>query len=257
MAAFNEKQQVPSFEGEVVVVTGGGSGIGAATCRVLLAAAAKAVYSLDIKQDEDQPYVKHINCDVSCTVALQNAVTKIVSEQGRIDHLITSAGVWSGGDIKSVSEFEFDRVVGVNIKGVFFVVQSVLPTMLKQKSGSIVIVGSDQSFIGKENQQLYGLTKAAVAQFSKSLAIQYAKAGIRVNCICPGTIDTPLVDRAVGILSLSTDVDEATMKEQLNHAQPYPRIGNPAEVAHAIAFMSKIPFIVGAQLSIDGGYVAQ
>jgi len=98
--------------------------------------------------------------------------------------------------MSEVTEEEFDRVTGINIKGCYFSIQSVLPTMRAQKKGSVVIVASDQSFIGKASQNLYGLTKGAVGQLTKSCAIEYAHEGVRFNSINPGTIWTPLADGA-------------------------------------------------------------
>ena len=139
-------------------------------------------------------------------------------------------------------------------------ISSVVPLMKKQepKGGSIIVVGSDQSFIGKPFQNLYGLTKASIAQLAKSTAVQYAPDGIRVNCVCPGTIDTPLMRKAVAHMAdLAGDDDIAGRVKWLETAQPFPRLGTPAEVAHTIAFVSKMPFMVGSNVQIDGGYTAQ
>ena len=137
--------------------------------------------------------------------------------------------------MENITEAEFDRVVGINIKGCFFAISSVVPIMKKQepKGGSIVVVGSDQSFIGKPFQNLYGMTKGAIAQLAKSCAVQYAPEGIRVNCVCPGTIDTPLMRKAVEHMTdLAGDGDVEGRVKWLETAQPYPRLGQPEEVAH-------------------------
>jgi NAD(P)-dependent dehydrogenase (short-subunit alcohol dehydrogenase family) len=161
--------------------------------------------------------------------------------------------------MEDITEEEFDRVVGINVKGCFFAISSVVPFMKKQaKGGSIIVVGSDQSFIGKPYQNLYGMTKGAIAQLAKSTAVQYAPDGVRVNCVCPGTIDTPLMRKAVEHMAdLAGDHDVEGRVKWLETAQPLPRLGRPEEVAHTIAFVSKMPFMVGSNIQIDGGYTAQ
>jgi len=151
----------------------------------------------------------------------------------------------------------FDRIVGINVKGAFFAVQAVLPSMRKRKNGAIIIVGSDQTLVGKPGQNLYGLTKGALGQFAKSTGAQYAPEGIRVNCVCPGTIDTPLMHKAVDTFSGLNAQPKEDLYNWLETAQPLPRLGSPEEVAALIATVAKIPFVCGALISIDGGYTCQ
>ena len=155
-----------------------------------------------------------------------------------------------------MTERDFDRVVGVNLKGTFFAVQAALPAMV-DRGGSVVIVGSDQSLVGKPEQHLYGCTKGAIAQLSKSLAAHYAPLGVRANCVCPGTIDTPLMHGAVQDFVAKKGAKAEDLYAWLNTAQPLPRLGTPDEVAALVACVAKIPFVVGAMISIDGGYTAQ
>ena len=131
--------------------------------------------------------------------------------------------------------------------------------MKQQKYGNIVLTGSDQSFIGKGESAVYGATKGAIAQLTKSTAIDYAKYNIRVNCICPGTIDTPLYHHAVNRYSSKTGVGKDSIYESLKSAQPLSRIGKPEEVAHLVEFLfsEKSSFITGSLLSVDGGFIAQ
>jgi len=254
----------------------------------MVQAGARATYNLDIRPPlEENAGVQYIHCDVSQPDKLKAAITAIYEKEGHIDHLVSNAGVWVGGEpMENITEAEFDRVVGINIKGCFFAISSVVPIMKKQepKGGSIVVVGSDQSFIGKPFQNLYGMTKGAIAQLAKSCAVQYAPEGIRVNCVCPGTIDTPLMRKAVEHMTeLAGDGDVAGRVKWLETAQPYPRLGQPEEVAHVrvgdaptlctrlacfsnthsccspfqtIVFVSKMPFMVGSNVQIDGGYTA-
>ena len=246
----------PSFKGDVVIVTGGTTGIGAACC-AHLAKAGGVVYNIDFKAPAaDVEGVTHLQCDVSDVAQVKRAVGAVIKAHGRIDLLVSNAGVWHGGDFEKTSERDFDKVVGVNLKGTFFGIQAAVPAMLDH-GGSIVIIGSDQSLIGKPEQHLYGCTKGAIAQLSKSLAAHYAPKGVRVNCICPGTIDTPLMHGAVQDFVKQKGANAQELYTWLETAQPLPRLGRPEEVAALVACVAKIPFCVGSMISVDGGYTAQ
>lgn len=255
--AFDASQfPTPSYAGEVVIVTGGSTGIGKATCD-RLADAGAIVYNLDVARPID-PKAAHIHCDVRRVKDVRRTIDKIASMHGRIDVLVSNAGVWAGGPLEDVSEAEYERVLGINVKGTFFAVQSVVPYMRKQRSGAIVLIGSDQSLVGKPEQNLYGMTKGAIVQLSKSCAAQYAPEGVRVNCVCPGTIDTPLMRGAIDIFANNKpNLNKDDLLAWLQTAQPYPRVGQPDEVAAVIAAIAKIPFVVGAVVSVDGGYTCQ
>ena len=246
----------PSFKGDVVIVTGGTTGIGAACC-AHLAKAGGVVYNIDFKAPAaDVPGVTHLQCDVSDVAQVKRAVGAVIKAHGRIDTLVSNAGVWHGGDFEKTTERDFDKVVGVNLKGTFFGIQAAVPAML-ENGGSIVIIGSDQSLIGKPEQHLYGCTKGAIAQLSKSLAAHYAPKGVRVNCVCPGTIDTPLMHGAVQDFVKQKGANAQELYTWLETAQPLPRLGRPEEVAALVACVAKIPFCVGSMISVDGGYTAQ
>ena len=246
----------PSFKGDVVIVTGGTTGIGAACC-AHMAKAGGVVYNIDFKAPAAEVAgVTHLQCDVSDVAQVKRAVGAVVKAHGRIDCLVSNAGVWHGGDFEKTSERDFDKVVGVNLKGTFFGIQAAVPAML-DNGGSIVIIGSDQSLIGKPEQHLYGCTKGAIAQLSKSLAAHYAPKGVRVNCICPGTIDTPLMHGAVQDFVKQKGANAEELYTWLETAQPLPRLGRPEEVAALVACVAKIPFCVGSMISVDGGYTAQ
>jgi len=247
----------PSYAGEVVIVTGGSTGIGKATCE-RLSDAGGLVYNLDVAKPREPTKATWVRCDVRNVAKLKRAVEEIAAKHdGRVDVLVSNAGVWAGGPLEGVTEAEYDKVVGINVKGAFFAIQSVLPMMRARKSGSIVLVGSDQSSVGKPEQNLYGMTKGAVAQLTKSCAAQYAPEGIRVNCVCPGTIDTPLMHGAVDIFAGKKDMPKEDLYTWLETAQPFPRIGQPEEVAAVIAAIAKVPFVVGATVAVDGGYTCQ
>ncbi|KAH8054835.1 hypothetical protein JL722_8786 [Aureococcus anophagefferens] len=184
----------PRYDGDVCIVTGGSTGIGAACCDARGAGA--VVYSVDVAAPPAAaPGVTHLACDVSDVRALRKAIGAVAKAHGRVDVLVSNAGVWHGGDFEAVDERAFDRVVGVNLKGTFFAVQAAVPHM-RDRGGAVVIIGSDQSLVGKPEQHLYGCTKGAIAQPSSPRGALRA-GGHRVNCVCPGTIDTPLMHGAV------------------------------------------------------------
>jgi len=249
-----------SLRGEVAIVTGAATGIGKATAELFIEAGAR-VHALDIAPCELPGAASTSLVDVTDVKALTSAIhAAIASEGGKLDHLVCSAGMWTYGDMEQTTEAEFDKVIGVNVKGTFFAMAAALPTMVAQKSGSIVVVGSDQSFVGKPGQNLYGLTKGAVAQLVKSTAAQYAPVGVRVNGVCPGSVDTPLLRGAIKKIAQLKGTDAAGEEELftwLQTAQPMPRLGQPTEIALAIAMVSKVPFMTGALVPVDGGYTCQ
>ena len=149
--------------------------------------------------------------------------------------------------------------VDPELGGTFYLLKNVLPLMKAQQRGSIVLMGSDQSFIGKSKSAAYGLTKGAIAQLTKSTAIDYAPFNIRVNCICPGTINTPLLDKAVDRYHSITGERIEDIRKSLDHVQPLNRIGDPKEIAAVVAFLlsDENSFMTGSLVSADGGYVSQ
>ena len=245
------------FDKEVAVITGGTTGIGSATCTKLQQEGA-IVYNLDI-HDNSAEGVHFIQCDVHKYEEVENAIQHIVNQEGKIDLLFANAGVHMSGNIEETSIDDFENILSINLKGIFYTVKAVIPIMRKQQKGSIVLTGSDQSFIGKGNSSAYGLTKGAIGQFTKSTAIDYAPHNIRVNCICPGTIETPLLTKAVAGFDALTKIGKDAIYKMLEEAQPIKRIAKPEEVAHVVSFLlsNESSFITGALIAADGGYTCQ
>jgi NAD(P)-dependent dehydrogenase (short-subunit alcohol dehydrogenase family) len=245
------------FENKIAVITGASSGIGKATMHKLLEKDA-VVYNLDLF-NEDSNDEFYINCDVSDYNSVKESVKKIYNKHGRIDLLFANAGIHKVGNIEETSINDFEKVLSVNLKGVFYVLKEILPIMKAQGKGNIVLMGSDQSIVGKGKSAVYGLTKGAIGQLTKSTAIDYAEYNIRVNCVCPGTIETPLLNNAVDGFSSMTNIDKGAILESLKNAQPINRIAQPYEIANVVCFLlsDDSSFMTGSLCSVDGGYTCQ
>ena len=242
----------------VAVITGASTGIGQAT-KQLLRERGCTVYNLDVLPTDDDAPDQYLTCDVRSRQALFDAVHRVKERAGRIDLLFANAGVHHVATVEDTTEEALDRVIDINIKGVFYTLQAVVPLMRAQGKGSIVLMGSDQCHVGKGRSAVYGLTKGAIGQLTKSTAIDLAPHGIRVNCICPGSIDTPLLHGAVRNFVAATGATTEQVMQAVQQAQPIQRLGTPQEIACAVAFMlsDEASFMTGALMSVDGGYVCQ
>jgi NAD(P)-dependent dehydrogenase (short-subunit alcohol dehydrogenase family) len=252
-----EAKDCSSIEGSCVIVTGGSTGIGSACIDEFLRLGAARVFNIDISERKaSDERVETRTCDVSKADLLKSTVEAILAEC-TVDFVIAVAGVHLFSTVESTSEEMFDRLLGINVKGVFFALQAVIPALKKQGHGSIVLMGSDQSLVGKENQAMYGMTKACVGHLTKSTAIDLAKFNIRCNCICPGTVDTPLVRNAIAKVSRENNIPVETLMEGLKTAQPLPRIAQPKEIAFVVASVARATYMTGALVPVDGGYTCQ
>jgi NAD(P)-dependent dehydrogenase (short-subunit alcohol dehydrogenase family) len=247
-----------NWENKIVIITGANTGIGKAT-KDLLRSKGSIVYNLDLSMADDEMHKYFIRCDIRERQQIRKAIEEVYSREGRIDMLFANAGIHLFASIEQTSDEQFDNLVATNIAGTFFTVQTVLAIMKKQQCGSIVLMGSDQTFAGKASSSIYGMTKGAIGQLTKSTAIDYAAYNIRVNCICPGTIDTPLLDKAVDVFVGLTSLDKQVVYNDLNKIQPLGRIGRPEEIANAVTFLlsDENSFMTGSLVSVDGGYVCQ
>jgi NAD(P)-dependent dehydrogenase (short-subunit alcohol dehydrogenase family) len=229
--------------------------MGNAVVRLLLAQGVRT-HVFDIKPAAEGTYQ---SCDVRDYAEVRRCVQEVLAQDGRIDLLFIAAGVHLFANIEETSIEDFERVLSINLKGPFYILKEVLPIMREQRYGNIVIMGSDQVFVGKGSSAVYGLSKAALGQLTKSTAIDYAPHNVRVNCICPGTIDTPMIGPAVQRFHdiSGTPVDE--IYDLLRKAQPVQRLGTTDEIGRAVVFMlsDDCSFMTGALLSVDGGYTAQ
>lgn len=247
-----------SFQSKIAVITGAGSGIGKAT-RELLAARGCRVYNLDLAPPEGEPTDLFTACDVRNKQQIRAAIAEVHAREGRIDFLFANAGIHLFATMEETTDEELENVVATNLFGPFYTVQAVVPIMKAQGKGSIVFMGSDQTFVGKASSSVYGLTKGAIGQLTKSTAIDLAPFGIRVNCICPGTINTPLIDKAVARFSALYGADPAQVYKDLDTIQPLGRLGKPEEIAASVLFLlsDESAFTTGSLFAVDGGYVCQ
>jgi NAD(P)-dependent dehydrogenase (short-subunit alcohol dehydrogenase family) len=245
------------WKNTVTVITGASSGIGKATL-TLLRNEGSLVYNLD-NMPPAQPDPYFISCDVSNRKNVEQAINTIYDREKRINFLFSNAGRHLFANIEDTSYEQLESLVGINMMGTFYLLKTVIPLMKQQQKGSIVLMGSDQSFVGKASSAVYGMTKGAIAQLTKSTAIDYASFNIRVNCICPGTIQTPLLDNAVKQFVNQSGQEAATVYASLDSVQPLGRIGRPEEIANTVRFLlsDDSSFITGALIAADGGYTCQ
>jgi NAD(P)-dependent dehydrogenase (short-subunit alcohol dehydrogenase family) len=248
-------ERARGFEGKVGLVVGGASGMGNAVVRLLAREGART-HVFDIKPTADGMYQA---CDIRDYNQVRRCVQQVVAEERRIDLLFIAAGVHLFASIEDTTIEEFERVLSINLKGPFYLLKEVLPIMRQQRSGNVVIMGSDQVFIGKGSSAVYGLSKAALGQLTKSTAIDYAQYNVRVNCICPGTIDTPMIGPSVQKFHEASGMPIEQIYEILRKAQPIQRLGTPDEIGRAVMFMlsDDCAFMTGALVSVDGGYTCQ
>ncbi len=248
-------QKQAGFKDKVALVVGGASGMGNAVVR-LLAAEGCRTHVLDIKETADGLFQR---CDIQHYDQVRQSVRNVVDQEGRIDLLFVAAGVHLFADIEGTSIEEFERVLAINLKGPFYVLKEVLPVMRQQQYGNVVLMGSDQVFVGKPSSTVYGMSKAALGQLTKSSAIDYAPYNVRVNCICPGTIDTPMLAPSIDRFHQMSGMPVEDIYATLRSAQPIQRLGTPEEIGKAVLFLlsDDCPFMTGALLSADGGYTSQ
>ncbi|ABF39648.1 short-chain dehydrogenase/reductase SDR [Candidatus Koribacter versatilis Ellin345] len=246
------------LSGKVAVVTGGAMGIGEA-CARKIALAGASVAILDPNEDAGTKTAaairahggecKFFRCDVSKSKDVEQAVGDVITKHSQIDILVSNAGIQYYGDVITTPEDDWDRVIGVNLKGCFLISKFCVPHMISN-GGAIVVLGSVQSFTAIQNSAAYVTSKHAVLGLARAMALDYAHKGIRVNCVCPGTIDTPMLHWAA---SLSPDPESVIRTCDRMHALG--RIGKPDEVADAVLYLASpmSSFITGAALLVDGG----
>lgn len=231
--------------GMTAAVTGAASGIGLATAKLMVTEGAK-VASLDLWPPEPGPGITAVPADVTDLVSLQRAA----GEVGDIDVLVCNAGIASTGTIEDYTDDEWRRVMEVNVLGVARTVKAFLPSMRRSTRASIVITASVAAKVGLPRRACYSASKGAVQALTLALAADLVPEGIRVNCVCPATVDTPWVER---LLSASERPDD--LRAELVARQPMGRLGTAEEVAEAIVYLASpaAGYTTGTSLVLDGG----
>lgn len=248
------------LEGKVALITGGLSGLGAATALRFAEEGAK-VASFDLGTDEGADWraacalgvgTRRFQGDVRDFAALEACVHEVETELGPIDVLMNSAGVAGGGAVHMIDEQAWDFTLDVNLKGTFLACKAVLPGMLARRRGSIINVASIEGLQGCEGGSAYNASKGGVVLLTKNMALDYGGRGIRVNVICPGFIDTPLFRDVFGSGPMKDVGARIAYQHQMN------RFGRPREIAHAALFLAsdEARYISGTELVVDGGLSA-
>lgn len=247
---------------KVALITGGTEGMGLATAAAFLREGARVCIT-GRSSEKGARAVKGLSAlgevffvegDVSSAPDAKRMVDATVGRFGRLDVLFNNAGIYLEKQAEDTSEEEWDRLMDVNVKGTFLVSKYAVPHMKRQGGGSIINNSSDAGLVGNRNCVAYCASKGAITVMTKAMALDYAEHGIRVNCVNPGNVDTPMLARE---LAKAEDPDEYT--KRMDEESPVGRIGRPEEVAKAVLFLAsdESSFVTGAALSVDGGLTAQ
>jgi 2-keto-3-deoxy-L-fuconate dehydrogenase len=237
------------FDGLVALVTGGASGIGAATA-ALLADRGAAVAVLDRTAPADGSPHLHVPCDVTDRAAVERAVATAAERLGGIDVLVNNAGIGAAGDVAANDDAQWHRVLDVNVVGIARVTAAALPWLRRSEHAAVVNTCSVAAVVGLPERALYSASKGAVLSLTLAMAADHVREGIRVNCVTPGTADTPWVGR---LLDAADDPEAAA--RALRARQPMGRLVTAAEVAFAIVHLASplAGSTTGTVLPVDGG----
>ncbi len=252
------KETMTRLDGKVAVITGGASGIGEATARLFAAEGARVVIA-DIQDDRGEALARELGAlyqrtDVGEEDDVRDAVGRATHTYGRLDCLFNNAGfIGTVGPIEEIPADEYNLTMSVLLRGVFFGMKHAAPVMKAQRSGSIISTSSLAGLVAGDGPHVYSTAKAAVIQLTKSVALELAEHNVRVNCICPGGILTPLV------LGVANNPEfEAGARWALAATHPIPRSGEPDDIAQAALWLASddSTFVTGQALAVDGGAAA-
>jgi NAD(P)-dependent dehydrogenase (short-subunit alcohol dehydrogenase family) len=247
------------FKNKVAIVTGGSFGIGRATALAFAKKGAKVVV-VDWKEStETIDLIKKsggealfIKCDVSKSSGVKAMVEKTIAAFGQLDYAFNNAGIeGDSARVQDCSEDNWDKTIGVNLKGVWLCMKYEIPEMIKQGKGVIVNCSSVAGLVGFSGLPAYVASKHGVIGLTKTSALECAKLGVRVNAVCPGVIQTPMIDRLTG--------NDKEAIEQFTNLEPVGRFGQAEEIANAVIWLCSdgASFVTGHAMAVDGGFVAQ
>lgn len=252
---------IDEFKDRVALITGGSSGIGLATATLLLdRGASVAIVGSTAEKGQSalatlnhSPKAIFIQGDVSRPAECNRIIQQTIHHFGRLDIVVNSAGVYLEKAIDEVSEEDYQTIMDVNIKGTFFICKYAVPELKKSNGGAIINVSSDAGINGNVFGTAYCASKGAVTTFSKALSLELALHHIRVNCVCPGDIETPMLKK-----QLAASANPEELLREMTSIYPMCRIGQAHEVAEVISFLAskKASLITGAVLPVDGGLTA-
>jgi len=251
------------FDGKAVIVTGGALGIGGAASELLAERGASvAIFDWNdeagnatcdkIAKDGGTAIFEKVN--VADHEAVERAVTSAVSKFGRLDSLVVSAGIQRYGTAVTTPDDQWDEVLDINLRGAWNAARAAIPKLLASGGGTIVNVSSVQALASQQNVLAYTVSKHGLIGLTRSIAMDYAKQNIRANAICPGTVDTPMLEWAA-----SLDPDPESVYEACRQMHPLGRIAEPREIAEVVAFLAHTSssFVTGAVWPVDGGLLTQ
>ena len=246
------------LDGKIAFITGAGSGIGAAMAEVFTRAGA-VVWIADRDETAGQTMANKLSTNsnhcrfIPLDVANPSACESAIQQCGKIDILINNAGIGHVGTILQTTASDLDRLYGVNVRGIFNLSKACLPSMLERREGVIINIASIGGIVGIRDRLAYCTTKFAVVGLTKAMALDHAMDGIRVNCICPGRVETPFVAKR-----LAEYPDPEKAYREMAATQALGRMGKPEEIASAALYLAsdEAAFITGTALLIDGGWSA-
>jgi NAD(P)-dependent dehydrogenase (short-subunit alcohol dehydrogenase family) len=246
-----------SLQNKTALITGAGSGIGAAIAEVFAQAGAR-VFVADRDETAGRtvaagiPRAEFLPLDVTSELQCEETARAVLA-RGPLDILVNNAGIVHVGTMATTTGADFDRVLGVNTRGVFNVTRAFLPSMLARKHGVIVNLASIAGLIAVRDRLAYTVSKHAVVGLTRAMALDHARGGIRINAICPGRVETPFVANI-----LANAPDPVALRAEMTSTQPMGRMGTPQEIAYAALYLAsdEASFLTGTTLCPDGGWSA-